>query len=266
MNCIEFRRGYTIEPKMSNALMVAHQHECPACARFARKIDGFEEQLRKALAVQPPASLFDRIGWRVEREEGPVSQAEFDCHLGRALQVDIPRGLEERIVLRRAAEQAHKRQRWLVSLALVAGVTAAVGLTTTLSQPGQGLAKDLIAHVEQEPQALMSQLEVSHARLGMALRAVGIALDGDIGQVTYAGLCRVRNGLGVHLVVAGQSGPITVLILPTERLEAARTFEQGHHRGIVIPGDRGSVAVVGHPNEPLQPIAYGVNRALRWTI
>ena len=160
MNCIEFRRRYTTEPDSSNALLAAHRSECSACAQFARKIDIFEEQLREALVVDPPASLYARIGGRLEREAGPVSHAEFERHLGQALQVEIPKGLEGRIRLRQTQEQARKRRLWYAALALAASIVAMVGLNTILRQPGDRLAEDLIAHIEHEPEALMSQLEV----------------------------------------------------------------------------------------------------------
>ncbi len=264
MNCIEFRRGYTIEPTVKNAVMAAHRRECPSCARFARRLDSFEERLREALAVEPPDSLYDRIGQRIEREDGGTpSQVEFERHLGQALRVEIPEGLNGRILFRQAAEQARRTRRWLVPLALAASVAVAVSLVTTFSSTGDQLAEDLIAHIEREPEALESRLEISASRLGMTLEMLGMGLSGDIGQVTYAALCKVRNGLGAHLVIAGQLGPVTVMILPVERVDTARRFEQGNYRGIVVTAGRGSMAVVGSPDEPLQPVVHRLSRALR---
>lgn len=266
MNCIDFRRHYTIEPRSPDAELASHRGTCAACARFAGQMDSFEEQLRQAMAVEPPASMADRIWRRIEREAGPAAQVEFERHLGQALRVEIPEGLEKRILRRQAMERERSRRRWHLSLAAAAGLLAAVGLFTTLRPPVGGLGNDLIAHVDHEPQALMSRLQVDRSRLEAMLGTLGVQIGEDIGQVTYAGLCEIRRTLGAHLVLAGRHGPITVLILPAEPVDLSQRFAGRYYTGIIIPRVRGSMAVLGHPDEALEPVVDRLERGLRWTL
>ncbi len=134
------------------------------------------------------------------------------------------------------------------------------------SAPGAGLAGEVIAHVRNEPQALLSRAEVKTGRLTATLAKLGIALDQDIGRVTHAGLCEIGPDLGVHLVVAGQYGPITVIVLPDKFVQQAREFESDGYRGVLLPARRGSIAVVAQHPQPVAPMAKQLGGALRWSL
>ncbi len=269
MNCLEFRRRCITEPNGLGPDCAAHRQQCLACARFAKRMTEFEDRLRGALAVDVPAGLAERITRRVDREDGATSEDSLDHHLGRAVQVDIPEGLAGRVLLRHSFErQREGRNRSLLSVALAAGLALAGGLTILLVPPGpgDGLAQEVIAHVQHEPQALLSRAEVKAARLTATLAKLGIALDQDIGPVTYAGLCEIGPSLGAHLVVAGQHGPVTIIVLPDKFVQRAREFESDGYRGVLLPARRGSIAVVAEHPQPVAPMAQQLDVALRWSL
>ena len=49
-------------------------------------------------------------------------------------------------------------------------------------------------------------------------------MEEPVGCVTYAALCEVHRELGAHLVVSGGHGPVSIFILPAERVAASRRF------------------------------------------
>ena len=57
--------------------------------------------------------------------------------------------------------------------------------------------------------------------------------------------CFFRGRLVPHLIVRTTEGPVTVMILPEERVGAPEHFDEGGYRGVVIPdNDHGSIAVL----------------------
>ena len=55
---------------------------------------------------------------------------------------------------------------------------------------------------------------------------------------------RIRGGRAPHLVVQTASGPVTVIVLPKERIEAAQNFDEQGYKGVLLPSGPGSVAVI----------------------
>jgi hypothetical protein len=90
------------------------------------------------------------------------------------------------------------------------------------------------------------------------MQTIGVTLRGDLGEVHYAGLCKMRRGLGAHLVLAGDHGPVTLLVMPEEAAGSSRSVSRGPWRGVILPVGAGSVAIVGPPNEPLEAIGERV--------
>ncbi len=266
MNCLEFRRRCTVDPSRLGAECSAHRRRCASCDRFAVRMGNIEERLRAAVAVDIPDGLAERIVRYLEREGGLLTEDRLDRHLGQAMRIDVPEGLAGRVLLRHSFDQQRRdRRQWIVSVALAASLAAVVGLASLVGTPGRGdgLYQEVIAHIEHEPQALLSRAEVSEFRLTATLADLGMTLDGDIGPVTYAGLCEIGPVLGAHLVVAGEHGPITIIVLPDKTVHRVREFESDRYRGILLPAGRGSIAVVAEYPQLVTPTAQRVGGALR---
>ncbi len=266
MNCLEFRRRCTVDPSRLGAECAAHRRRCAPCGRFAVRMGKIEKRLRAAVAIDIPDGLAERIVRRLEREGGPLTEECLDRHLGQAVRIEVPEGLAGRVLLRQSFDQQRRnRRQWIVSVALAASLAVAVGLTSLVGTPGRGdgLGQEVITHIEHEPQALLSRAEVPELRLAATLADLGMTLDGDIGRVTYAGLCEIGPVLGAHLVVAGEHGPITIIVLPEKTVQRVREFESDRYRGILLPAGRGSIAVVAEYPQLVTPTAQRIGGALR---
>ena len=215
MNCLEFRRALGAEPGSRGEEIEAHVRTCPACAEFASQIEVLDRRLLAALAVATPA-----------------------------------RGRRLPFLTQAFAPQ----QRW----AAAAGILLAVGVAfgVWLGFPRSSLAEDVMAHVRHEPQSWSTDgAEVSAQELAQVLHAAGVTRNPDLGRVTYARSCWFRGRFVPHLVVTGESGPITLILLPGETVGSEVRFSDRGYSGVILPAARGTVAVLAQTDTGLDTVA-----------
>ena len=229
MNCIAFRRALDTAPGYLSPEMLSHQRGCAGCETFAQRQEAFERKLAEAVRIEVPEELASHV---------------LLAHS-----------------LRLKADRRVWRRRLLVS---VAAASLAIGVTASwlALRPGP-LDRDVLSHIEKEASHLAEHRELSPAQVNEVLAPLDIMVAGDLGTVHYAGTCRIRKRLGAHLVLSGEKGPVTVLILPGERIGGRIPILDPSLRGIIVPVERGSIAIVGEPGEALDAIERRLRRAVR---
>lgn len=275
MNCLEFRRAYTSDPGQQDADVLSHGRTCPDCAAFVERMTAFEAGLREAVAVDVPEDLDSRIALRrsLEAGESPVDEGlsddRFELLLEQAIRVEVPENLDSRIVLRRSIHQ-HKaaRSRWTYGLAMAASLLLVVGVVTRIG-PGHSLdplSAELVAHVSHDPHGLVATSPVRTVALNDVLGGIGAVLPADERYtVTYASPCVMANERGAHLVLAGDDGPITVMLVPHQSPpEHSGILKSGPYSGIVVATQRGSMAVFAPREETALRMAHRLNQKLTW--
>lgn len=110
--------------------------------------------------------------------------------------------------------------------------------------------------------ALHAQSRVDAPTAHAVLYRVGLTLRGDLGEVRYAENCSIGRTRGAHLVLAGQRGPVTVLVLPDRPVPARQTLHAAGFDGMIIPAARGSVTIVGMPGEALPAFEQRLREAV----
>ena len=234
MNCLDFRRRLMTDPMAGGYDLQEHEDDCPGCAAFARELRAKEILLRNLLReAKPPEGMAERI----------QLAARFE---------------------RRAAAQ----RRWWYGAA--AGVLLAIGAsmvslwTTTLERSNLGLAQAVLNHIEDEASHLREARPVTGARVKWVFRRFGATLTADIGPVHFAAECLMRHRTGVHLVMPGKMGAITVFYMPGEMSTADLPVRSERFVGRIVPTAWGSVAVVGESGEPLQGLGERLAAAVDW--
>jgi hypothetical protein len=196
----------------------------------------------------------------------PADADRFERLLERALRIDVP---EHRTV----AEPSRAAPAWR-HWALAAAVVLAVGLTFTALRDAAffgsaDLASDVMAHVHHEPAALVRTTEaVSVDDMDRVLQAAGARLPRLGDPVTYIKLCPFRGHMVAHLAVQGRHGPVTVLLLPDENIDAPMPIEEDGFVGTIVPLETvgGSLAVVGEHAGDIDAIKDQVADAVRWRL
>ncbi len=224
MNCEQFRRALLINPYTRDPGFRAHVGRCRACARAAADTLAFERRLRAALAAEVE-----------DAGVTPRSGAVVSERVWRPLLLAV------------------------VPLLLIAAWIGLRGLS--LGTDWEGLVID---HIRAEPSHLRTAAPVPWRRVQALLRELDIEVDSRLGPVTYAGRCVIGPRRGVHLVVPGERGPVTLLLLPGTVARRQHRFAASGLAGLVVPAGFGDLAVVGQPGEALEPILHrflaGVSR------
>ncbi len=236
MNCMKFRRMLLIEPRTRSKEFAEHISSCPECAERAKQALHFEDKLHAVLRVPSPTALETRI-----------------------------------ITARSSAAEGHRTgacSRWL---ALAAGMLLAVGLTGWLGYEWEqkfgvssGLETAVVDHINRELEHLHVLGDVAPQTLGLLLSQFGARIEGEIGSVSYAGRCPIRRHSGVHVVVPGQEGPVTVLFMPGENLLHRRPVRSSRFTGVIVPTVYGSMAVVGEKFEPVERVVERMQQSIVW--
>ena len=235
MNCLEARRLLLVEPESRDLKLRQHLERCRECAREAERAWRFEQTLRCALQAEPSP------------------------------------GLESRIILAQGFSRRRRSQRRY--LALAAGLLLAMGLSFWLGQNRQlimGVPNELphmvIHHIEQELDHLNEDHDIPKPSVDLLLAGFGSRINADLGHVRYASRCLIRKNVGLHMILQGKSGPITVLVMPGEYLGESTWASVHSHRfsGMVAPTNYGSIAVVGERGETVKPLLESLQQHLIW--
>ncbi len=174
---------------------------------------------------------------------GCAACAAYAAELTR-LEATIRRALEVPVPAAGAHPRAAPRARWLALAASVIGVAVLVAALWAL-YPREALASALVGHMAHEPQSRQrTDVAVPAGAVNSVLRRSGVALAPDAPLVSYAQSCWFRNRFVPHLVVQTADGPVTVMVLPHERVTTAEVVDEGGYRVLIAPADHGAIAVL----------------------
>jgi hypothetical protein len=153
------------------------------------------------------------------------------------------------------------RRRWA---SLAGSIMAGVLVGVLLWQGGSTdpLRRDVLEHLRAEPGALAAAARPADP--GPVLARAGIGLDAAAGEVTYAATCQFRGRPVPHLVVQGEGGPVTLLVLRHERVEAPLDFTARGFSGRIVPSGPGSLVVAAEAGTDLEPLVPRMQAAIEW--
>ena len=203
-----------------------------------------------------------------------MDEATFEALLARALQVPVP-AMDAPAAGATAAAVARPRRRPFrpVWLAAAAGLLIAVGLAFNLGRQtafiGSGdLPLDVVTHIRHEEASLARTARaVDPEELASILHQGGAELGPMENTVSYAQLCPFRGEMVAHLVVQGEGGPVTVLLLPEEQVDAPMPVHEGGFHGTIAPlASGGAIAVIGEGDADIAEIQSKVAAALEWRL
>jgi|GEM_PF-984183 len=244
MNCLTYRRLKLEDPRHLPNAALAHMRACPACERFSIEIN------------------------------------ESEAHLAAVLDVPIPEGLADRIILQRKLH-GKTNWTWLANAfsntsprlyALAASVVLTIAIIGNLSKnfnsqdiTSHDYAKLAIAHVKHEPEAFTNVRDVDPEYLRTVMHNFGGTLQAPLGRVRYMTLCPVAGGTGWHIVFETEDGLATLILVPTQKMDvpSIQASEDGW-TAIAQPGGQGYYAIITHSAESLKKVDALVKQRVRW--
>jgi hypothetical protein len=222
------------DPHFVSSELTEHLRNCQECAQFQHEMLSLNDSIRQAL------------------EQGPIGA-------GAAPVASVT-------PIARARDTSHRKPE--VSAWSGWGLAASAAVLSVLViwalRPTETLARDLVTHVEYERYSWNSKEPGQPAMAQKILAKAAVALDTKSDDITYARTCLFRGHLVPHLVVRTPRGPITVLILPQEKVKAWTSFHEDGMSGVITPAPRGSIAVLAQGNQNIDSVAQQVKSSVRW--
>lgn len=236
MNCENYRQEIAADPSFDGG--AGHLSGCIECQAFRNEMRALNDKIGQALQLEVPTLALP----------------------------ELP-AIENSNVVTLGARRPMRTAGWFaiaatVLLAAVVGVRM-FGVDVTYDS----LADEVLAHLDHEPRALRpSTTAVSDERLARVV-PVGVAdLDHSMGLITYARSCEINGKTVPHLVVQGERGPITILLMPEESIAQAVSLDGENTHGVILPVGDGSVAIIGAREEPLERVEKSVLGSVKWSI
>jgi hypothetical protein len=234
MNCDQYREAIAAEPSFDGG--AGHLSECSSCQAYRGEMLALEQMISRALALNVPELNVPDLP-------------------------DVDTGNVTVLPTRKWASPA-----WIAIAATVV-IAAFVGFRMI----GGGvdyptLGDELLAHIDHERNSLVvTDVAVSDARLTSVVPADIARLDHSSGLITYAQSCVIGGHSVPHLVIQGEYGPVTILLMPEEMVSAPQTITGESVNGIILPVGDGSIAIFGEREESLDRIDKKVLDSVTWS-
>ena len=108
---------------------------------------------------------------------------------------------------------------------------------------------------------------VPRTRLTSVLSPAGASMQTDAPLVSYAKSCLINGQLVPHLVVQGADGPVTVLVLPNEKVDGPISIMRNGLEGVIVPVEGGgSVAIIGRDAASVESVRQQTQESLAFDI
>ena len=241
MNCEEYREAIAADPRASSEATAGHAALCESCAAFTADMRALDRRIARALEIEVPALGMPDLS---AVDGGNVS----------ALPV--------------AKRSILSRPTWLaIAASFVLAAIVGIQLFGTIPGGEASLSEQILAHLDHEPGALrVTDVAVSNEQLDRVVNPSVSSMDRDIGLISYAQSCIINGKTVPHLVMQGEKGPITLLLMPDEKVSAATTIVGESVNGVILPVGSGSIAIIGRSDEALDEIEQRVIDSVEWRL
>jgi hypothetical protein len=180
----------------------------------------------------------------------------------RTLDADIRRALERPPQLSARPRLTAPWRPWALAASVLLAMAAVLGVW--LLRPSDTLAREVVAHVREEPESWLAQQHVDAQSIDSALRGAGVRLDITSDRISYAQSCWFGDHYVPHLVLQTAQGPATVLILRKQHVSSRRTFHEDGMSGVIVPAPQGSIAVLMRGGVNMDAVTAQVQQDVRW--
>jgi hypothetical protein len=233
MDCLEFRRRLGSEPHVADAEAQAHLASCAACAAVAADAQAFEARLANALAVALPDGLADRI---LAAQRADVAEP--------------------------ARARPRRRLGW-IALAAAASLLLAFGVVR-YQRDANALPSLVAEHVAapDEHAALALQAPVPMNEVERAFADRGVKLAEVPPQVVYVAECGIGRWRSVHMVSAGEGGPVSVVYVVRERAAASKDFQRDGLDAREVPVADGTLFMLAQSDQRFDALEHAWRDAL----
>lgn len=240
MDDLEFRKSAIINPDNQEPEFLEKTRQNNNNRRFVANQQSFSQQLQDTLELSTPGNLSDRI----------ILAQQLSQHK-----------------LQRTQKRQKQWRTWIggsIAASLITAFSLFLILPKTLSS--DTLAQEVVNHIHEDTHALNVQMHVPKTHIDTMLASYGGKLNGPIGQVSYLGHCIVGGHTGIHMVLNTSQGIVTVLLLPTQKINDSILLNDRQLSGILYPAQKGSIAIISEKPEAIEATRLQIDQNLNWII
>ena len=241
MNCEQYQEAIAADPSESFDGGTLHSAECSSCNAFKAEMQALDARIAAALDIDVPELIIPEL---------PLTSGD-----------------------KKVVDLASRRPiKWTmpvwVGLAASVVLSTVIGVRFVNTGPSYGtLAEQVVSHLDFEPRSrTVTDVAVSEDRLYSVVRPAIASLDRDLGLITYAMSCKINGREVPHLVIQGEKGPVTILLMPFEMIDMPIKLEGQSIEGVILPVGDGSVAIIGERGEPIDQLRTRVQENVKWSI
>ena len=231
MDDLEFRRRAYAEPDSEDKEFLEKKNESADNARFVEELKMLDQHIADAMQVEPPEGLAERI--KLNQQLGEHTQTK-------------------------------KQYRFMMSIAASVLIVMSVVFTFLSPSTGEDLTKEVLAHIYDELDHLDVHQHEAIDSANLVLASHGGKFNHPIGELRYVGGCDIDKKPGLHMVLEGEKGPVTVMMMPQSKIEKAIQIADGRFQGSIEPTMKGSYAIVAEKGEKIEREKRVVNSSLSW--
>lgn len=234
MNCEQYREAIAADPSESFDGGTEHANACSDCRSLRDDYRALDLRIEHALLVDVP-------------------------------ELSIPELPEVDNVVTMTTRRRFAVPTW-VGMAAGLALAAYFGLLILNSgSPEVPLAEQVAAHfAHEEGSRIVTNVAVSERTLDSVVSNDVAEMDDNVGLITYARSCIINGKTIPHLVIQGEKGPVTLLLMPDEPIDKPISLDSDAINGVILPNGKGSIAIVGERGEELERIGNRVVNSVKW--
>ena len=156
---------------------------------------------------------------------------------------------------------AQPTRRYAIAASVMIGLLVAGG--AWLFRPAPALAGDVVTHVLDEMTSWDMVDPLPPEAIAKTLGTAGVKFESRW-PVVYAYPCPFQGRRIAHLVVRTEQGPMTVMLLPHEKIASKRSFSNNGMHGVLLPAGAGGIAVLTRTGDVPDAIADEIVSDVRW--
>jgi len=247
-NCLTTRQALTSEPNTRDSEVLQHIASCADCSEFSKKLKQFDDKLKSAIQLDVPEGLESKI---ILAQRMNVDETSEEG------------GNDDNVVaFKKPVEKQQRNFQWM---SMAAALVLAVGLSLGMFKWGesQGVQHEVLAHIDSHLEELEKDENVKLASLNEFLEEHGLTANEGIGYVRHVSNCPIEGRMIPHLVVADDQGmPVTVMYIPWEDAKQTKRFSNERFKGISVGAQKGSFVIVSEYEDSLKPIENRVMESM----
>ena len=236
MNDKDFEELAHANPWAQNDEFLNALREKPERELLVNDLKTFDENVLSGLSVPAPENLKQKLLDIPEQDNTEETEAD---------------ALESDKVLRPSFWQWKKAGPLAASFLLV----GLLGFSLLSPSAEEFLTNEVIAHVYHEIGALDWELDIDMPEVNEHFSALGGSFEtkGDIASLDVDAVmdCWVAKENSLHMIVKGNVGPVTVMVVPNKPVGESFAIHDKRFEGLVSPTEGGNLIVMGEKEEEI---------------